>query len=277
MRFAVIGAAGYIARKHVEVLHRLGHEVVAICDTHDNVGYIEGFYPQARFFKREGEFFAFCREGADWVVVCTPNYLHSRHVMNAAKSGCRVICEKPVVCSLEEYDTLVQFLTERNATCYCLLQLRHTILPEVRRLLAGHGSARMHYCTPRGLWFQDSWKGDASRSGGLLWNIGIHPFDLLSAAVESYEHVEATIITNTPSRHTGSMTIGNLDVAWTLSTERTDGRRRELDIGGHVVSLLPDDPLAPHVMSYKAILSGSGVRIDAIRKTIALIEKLNAE
>ena len=35
------------------------------------------------------------------------------------------------------------------------------------------------YVTPRGLWYEQSWKGDVERSGGLATNIGIHMFDLL--------------------------------------------------------------------------------------------------
>lgn len=269
-RFAIIGAAGYIARKHIAVIKQLGHEVTAICDVNDNVGYIEGYFRSALFFKTEKGFFDYITDHADWLVVCTPNDLHMQHCMAGIQAHCRVICEKPLVCSLMEHDALMLYAAQRKAGLYSMLQLRHTILPTVRSVVSPQMT--LNYHAPRGRWYRTSWKGQWDRSGGLLWNIGIHPFDLLVAALG--KPVEWSI-----DRHSGESAEGRLEFAessvrWQISTEQPADRA--IIANGAEIPLVPTgDPLHQHLVSYKEILAGNGIGPDSVRPTTQLVEAMS--
>ncbi|MCA9181670.1 MAG: Gfo/Idh/MocA family oxidoreductase, partial [Planctomycetales bacterium] len=84
--FALIGAAGYVAPKHLKAIRDTGNRLVAAVDPHDSVGILDSFFPQCRFFTEIERFDRFLersrREGepVDYVTICSPNYLHDAHV-----------------------------------------------------------------------------------------------------------------------------------------------------------------------------------------------------
>ena len=107
-KFALIGASGYIAPRHMKAIKESGNDLVAALDPNDSVGVIDSFFPNAYFFT---EFERFDRHidkmrrkdktsGIDYVSICSPNYLHDSHVRFALRSNSDVICEKPLVLNI---------------------------------------------------------------------------------------------------------------------------------------------------------------------------------
>ena len=123
--FALIGLAGFIAKKHVNCIHQLKGKLVAALDVHDNVGYVDNFFPNCHFFKDEKKFFNFIKiKRIDYVVICSPSYLHFKHVKKSLLSNCNVIVEKPPLLSLKEFDKIQLIEKKTKRFCHCIFQLR---------------------------------------------------------------------------------------------------------------------------------------------------------
>src|SRR5690606_14703061 len=190
--FALTGLAGYIAPRHLQAIRDTGNRLVAAMDPHDSVGIIDSYFPEAAFFT---EFERFDRHlemlrherdprRIDYLSICSPNHLHDAHIRLALRLGANALCEKPLVLNPWNLDTLADLERVCDGKVYTVLQLRvHPKLIELReRLRADRSrrySVRMSYSTSRGTWYHYSWKGDHSKSGGVVTNIGIRFFDLL--------------------------------------------------------------------------------------------------
>ena len=84
--FALIGAAGYIAPRHMKAIRETGNLLIAALDPMDSVGIIDSFFPNADFFIEPERFDRHMdklrRSGSnkvDYVSICSPNYLHDAH------------------------------------------------------------------------------------------------------------------------------------------------------------------------------------------------------
>ena len=49
-KFALIGAAGFVAPRHMAAIKAVGGELVAAMDPNDSVGILDSYFPQAAFF-----------------------------------------------------------------------------------------------------------------------------------------------------------------------------------------------------------------------------------
>src|SRR5687768_928160 len=128
--FALVGAAGYIAPRHLRAIKDTGNRLVAALDPHDNVGILDSFFPEARFFT---EFERFDRhlekkrrdgQGVDYVSIASPNYLHDAHCRFALRIGADAICEKPLVINPWNIDALEAIQQESGRRIHTILQLR---------------------------------------------------------------------------------------------------------------------------------------------------------
>lgn len=290
-RFALLGAAGYVAPRHMEAMKALGHELVAACDTHDGVGVLDRYFPQCRFFTEVERFDRHLEKmrrrdaSVEFVSICTPNYLHDAHCRLALRVKADAICEKPLVINPWNLDQLAQLEEEHERRIFCILQLR--LHPELLRLQAklarttGRTQVDLAYVTHRGPWYQWSWKGDAKRSGTLAMNIGVHFFDALPwlfGPVDGYRvdrRDEAVI--------SGRLSLERADVTWLLSTSleyipdarRAAGQRvyRLLQMGDEAFDFSTGfDDL--HTRSYEEILAGRGFGVDDARASIELVYRL---
>ncbi|MEM9695058.1 MAG: Gfo/Idh/MocA family oxidoreductase, partial [Myxococcota bacterium] len=130
--FALLGAAGYVAPRHLKAIAATGHRLVAACDPHDSVGVIDSYFPEARFFSEIERFDRFLekmrrkseRDRLDYLSVCSPNYLHDAHVRLALRLGASAICEKPLVLNPWNLDQLAALESESEGKVYTILQLR---------------------------------------------------------------------------------------------------------------------------------------------------------
>ena len=191
-KFALIGAAGYIAPRHMRAIKETGNQLVAALDKNDSVGIIDSYFPDASFFT---EFERFDRHlekerrenghKVDYVSICSPNYLHDAHIRFALRIQADAICEKPVVLNPWNLDALELISQETGKSIHTILQLRlHPSIVSLKKKIDEAPSDKKHeidlaYITARGKWYSVSWKGDIEKSGGVATNIGVHFFDML--------------------------------------------------------------------------------------------------
>jgi len=286
--FALIGAGGYVAPRHMKAIKAVGGEMKVAFDPNDSVGVIDSYFPDASFFV---EFERFDRpveklrrrgEKLDYVAICSPNYLHDAHVRFALRSDADAICEKPLVLNPWNIDGLAEMQKETGRRVSTIMQLR--LHPAIRALKAridaspkNEFAVDLTYITARGRWYHTSWKGDDAKSGGIATNIGVHFFDLLGylfgPVTRNVAHVRDA------QRAAGFLACGRAAVRWFLSIDRADippaagsGRStfRSITIDGEEVEF--SDGFADlHTRSYEEILAGRGFGLDDIRPSVEVV------
>tara|TARA_A100001015_G_C14835276_1_gene650259 strand:- start:75 stop:950 length:876 start_codon:yes stop_codon:yes gene_type:complete len=284
--FALIGAAGYIAKRHVEAINDNNGDLLMISDPNDNVGYIDRFFPNSLFFKeierfdRELSRYDYKEKKIDYVSICSPNYLHDSHIRLALRNNCNVICEKPLVLKTEHLKMLSKLEEKFDRKIYTILQLRHHDVIKSLKLKMKNSKSRnfvdLEYITPRGKWYDYSWKGNFDKSGGVLFNIGIHFFDMLIWLFGPVTDYKSTI--EEKSAH-GLIKLQNADVKFKLSIKKEDlpydewKPYRSLVINDEKFDF-SDGFTDLHTKSYNEILSGKGYGIKDVYPAIQLIENM---
>lgn len=285
MRFAIIGAAGFVAPRHMKAIVDNGHAIVAASDPHDSVGVLDTYAPGCRYFPdndrldRHLDKLRRAGQGVDYVSVCSPNYLHDAHCRLAMRNGADVICEKPLTLSPWNLDALAEMERETGRRVWTVLQMRlHPGVASMRKAAqeramykGGEQFASLTYVTPRGPWYGASWKGDEAKSGGILANIGIHMFDLLlwvygpvnGARIETYSDTAATGLLS----HEGGTT-----VSWSLAVDGSKPSRVLSDASG--ACDLSDGFKDAHTKVYAETLAGRGCGIADARPAVELVHML---
>jgi UDP-N-acetyl-2-amino-2-deoxyglucuronate dehydrogenase len=292
-RFALIGAAGYIAPRHMQAIKDTGNVLVAALDKHDSVGILDSYFPDCDFFT---EFERFDRhidklrrqgQGVDYVSICSPNYLHDAHIRFALRSGAHAICEKPLVLNPWNVDALAEIEKETGKKVYTILQLRlHPAIIALREHVLNGPKDKVYdvdltYITSRGHWYHTSWKGDVAKSGGIATNIGIHFFDMLIWVFGKPEAFEVEKQSN--SQVSGFTRLEQANIRWFLSTDENDlsaavrakGKRtfRVLKMDSSEIEF-SDGFTNLHTASYKSILDNNGFGLKESRMAIDLAHKI---
>ena len=290
--FGLIGAAGFIAPRHLKAIKETGNTLVAAVDKHDCVGIMDSYFPDADFFT---EFERFDRHidklrrrgaGIDYCSICSPNYLHDAHIRFALRSNCDAICEKPVVINVRNIEPLEEMERETGKRVHTILQLRHhPSIMALKEKVATQPRERksdidLTYITSRGRWYDVSWKGAIDKSGGVATNIGVHFFDMLSYVFGSVQHNVVHVLE--PRRAAGYLELENARVRWFLSVNsrdlpdavRTAGKTtyRQLQINGESVEF-SDGFTDLHTRSYEHILAGRGF---GLKDAFASIEAVSS-
>ena len=282
-RFVLIGGSGYIAPRHVEAIKHVGGELIAVLDPYDGIGYMDKYFPNASYFKETERFDRhldrLVRKGnkIDYVVICSPNYLHDSHIRLGLRYSINVICEKPLVLKHEHLESL-RALEIDNKKIYTILQLRlHPAIIELKeRYEYGYHDVDLEYITPRGLWYNYSWKGDIEKSGGVASNIGVHFFDML---INIFGYCNDMKVVNTPTSSKGTLMLGRAKVNFKLSISRDDlpwdewKPFRRISIDGEEVEF-SEGFTDLHNISYEKIMNGDGFTLDDVEDTIKLIEDI---
>lgn len=280
--FALVGAAGYVAPRHMRAIQDTGNYLLAAVDKHDCVGIMDSYFPKASFFTEIERFDRHLSklksqgEGIDYLSVCSPNYLHDSHIRFGLRMGADVICEKPLVLNPWNLDALREVELETGQQIYTILQLRlHPAIIAVRdKVNASKRSNTKHkvnltYITSRGNWYYTSWKGSNEKSGGIGTNIGIHFFDMLcwifGGVQESMVHV------HTHDRASGFMELEHAEVSWFLSIneetipeevrERGAKTFRSITVDGDKIEF-SGGFTDLHTASYQSILDGNGFTLE---------------
>lgn len=291
--FAILGAAGYVAPRHLRAIHDTGNRLIAACDTSDSVGVLDRHFPEAAFFTEVEEFERFLGKGMrrldkyrlHYLTVCTPNHLHVAHALLGLRLGADVVCEKPLVLDPQHLDELADAERLTGGRINTILQLR--LLPSIialrkRIIAAGQRKkyeVKLTYITRRGPWYQKSWKGDPRKSGGLVTNIGIHLFDLL---LWLFGPVESSLrYAHDPDVWSGALELRGANVQWTLSTdadllpEGTGPAFRSITVDGEEVEFSAGFTDL-HTQAYARILLGEGFGLEEARPAIELVDRIRS-
>lgn len=291
--FALIGAAGYIAPRHMMAIRATKNNLVSAFDPNDSVGILDSYFPESEFFT---EFERFDRHvdklrrrgnGLDYVSICSPNYLHDSHMRFALRSGADAICEKPIVVNLRNLDGLKEIETDTGRKVNTILQLRlHPSIVELKQNVANtpkttKADVELTYVTSRGNWYQQSWKGDQKRSGGIACNIGVHFFDMLHFVYGKLQNCYVHL--NCPTKAAGYLEYENARVRWFLSidisdvpeAERQKGKRTFRSITADGVQVEFSDGFTDlHTRSYEEILAGRGFGLEENRVAIQTVAEI---
>lgn len=291
--FALIGAAGYIAPRHMKAIKDTGNDLVAAFDPYDGVGIMDSHFPNADFFTEFERFDRHVdklrRQGnpIDFISICSPNYLHDAHIRFALKSGCDVICEKPLVLNPWNLDAIAEIEQETGKRVYSILQLRlHPSIIALKEKIKNGPKDKVYdinlnYITSRGKWYHRSWKGVLEKSGGIATNIGVHFFDMLSWI---FGEVQENLVTSINSETAkGNLKLKQANVNWSLSIDyneipeqvRLQGKRtyRTLTIEGEEIEF-SDGFTELHTQSYQEILKGNGFGVMENKTAIEIVSKI---
>lgn len=292
--FALIGAAGYIAPRHLRAIKDTGNNLVAAYDLFDSVGIMDSYFPAANFFTQYELFDRHCTKirntdkKIDFVSVCTPNYLHDAHTRYGLRLGADVICEKPLVLQEKNINALEEIERETGRKAYNILQLRlHDSIVALKEKIDNGPKDHIYdvdltYITSRGNWYYTSWKGDERKSGGVATNIGVHFYDMLQwvfgAVKQNIVHVKSH------DRVAGYLEFEKARVRYFLSinadhlpSNAVQGEKRtyrtimidgsEFEFSAGFTEL--------HTKSYENILDGKGFRISEARACIHIVNEIN--
>ena len=292
-RFALIGAAGYIAPRHMSAICETGGDLVAALDPNDSVGILDSHFPDAEFFT---EFERFDRHidklrrsgrAVNYVSIASPNYLHDSHIRFALRSGADTICEKPLVLNPWNIDGLKEVEADTGRKINTILQLRlHPSIVALRERVQSSDPRTKYdvdltYITARGQWYLQSWKGNADKSGGIATNIGVHFYDMLhfvfGAVQENFVHLA------TPTKAGGYLEYERARVRWFLSIdvsdvpegERAMGKRtfRAITANGENIEF-SDGFTDLHTRSYQEIMAGRGFGLEENRVAIETVSEI---
>ncbi len=288
--FALIGAAGYIAPRHMRAIKDTGSNLLAAMDNNDSVGIIDSYFPEAAFFTeferfdRHMEKLKRTESQAKYISICSPNYLHDAHIRFGLRYGADVICEKPIVLNPWNIDALEDIERETGRNIYNILQLRlHKSIIDLKQKVDNGPADKIYDCdltyqTSRGNWYYTSWKGDSEKSGGIATNIGVHFFDMLGWIFGDIKRNVVNV--HTHDRAAGYLEFEKARVRWFLSINydtlpeeiKATGKRtyRSITIDGEEIEF-SDGFTELHTDSYKDILAGGGFRIGEARKAIQTV------
>ena len=291
--FGLIGAAGYIAPRHLKAIQETNSQLLCALDNFDSVGVMDQYFPNAHFFveferfdrhieklKRNGQYL-------DYISICTPNYLHDAHIRMALRAGADAICEKPLVLNPWNIDALQEIELQYGKRIHTILQLRlHPSIIQLKKDIAAKNAKTKHevdltYITSRGKWYDISWKGDAEKSGGVATNIGVHFFDMLSWIFGKVQHNETHL--HEKHKAAGYLEFENARVRWFLSIDAQDLPQeiqakqqrtfrsitvdeQELEFSQGFTDL--------HTVSYQEILKGNGFSIEEAKTSIDIIHTI---
>jgi UDP-N-acetyl-2-amino-2-deoxyglucuronate dehydrogenase len=295
--FALIGAAGYIAPRHMKAIKETGNDLVAALDPYDGIGIMDSNFPNASFFTEFERFDRFVDkwhrssgQKIDFVSICSPNYLHDSHIRFALKNGADAISEKPLVLNPWNIDQLKFLENETGQKVYNILQLRlhpsiialkQKVTLELKKNPNKVYDIDLTYLTSRGKWYFVSWKGDESKSGGIASNIGVHFYDMLcwifGEVQENIVHLKKV------DANAGSFKLKNANVRWFLSVNidyipkeiRSRGlttyrsitvNNEEIEFSGGFTDL--------HTRSYEEILKGNGFGLDEAYGSIITVSTI---
>ena len=293
-KFALIGAGGYIAPRHMKAIKETGNVLIAALDPNDSVGIIDSYFPSADFFT---EFERFDRhleklrrennQRIDYISICSPNYLHDAHIRFALRIGADAICEKPVVLNPWNVDALSEIARETGKKVNVVLQLRlHPAIAELKRRVDQSPKEKKYdidlaYITARGHWYMISWKGDVSKSGGAATNIGIHFFVFLQWI---FGGVKSNVVhLSQPQRAAGFLELERARIRWFLSIRHEDlPQEPEPDKPAAYRSIKINDEEIDfscgltnlHTNSYEEILNGRGFDLSQTKPSVEIVSAI---
>ena len=291
--FALIGAAGYIAPRHIKAIADTGNNLMVAYDKFDSVGRLDASFPECSFYTENEQFDRFCSKQMrtdnplSWISICTPNYTHDAFIRYGLRLGCNVICEKPLVLNPYNIDNLVELEQETGKQAYTILQLRlHDKIVALHKKIQNGPKDKIYdvdltYITSRGNWYYTSWKGDVHKSGGVATNIGVHFYDMLAWVFGRVSKNVVHVISH--DRVAGYLELEKARVRYFLSINANhlpanaiaEGKRtyRTIMVDGNEFEFSAGFTEL-HTLSYQKILEGQGFGIAEARECINIVHDI---
>ncbi len=290
--FALIGASGYIAKRHMQAILETKNNLLLACDLNDSVGIIDSYFPNAEFFTEFENFQEYAQnlnskkdKGLDFISVCSPNYLHFSHISSGLRLGCDVICEKPLVENLNQLEKLKDLEIETGKKVYNILQLRHhetidDLKKKINKSKNKKHDVELTYITSRGSWYFKSWKNDPHKGFGILANIGIHFFDMLQYIFG--KNLNSILHYYSNDTASGILEFEKANVKWFLSVNskflpsnlsKTQRTFRSIKISGKTLEF-SNGFTDLHTVSYENILKNKGFSLNEVEPSIKIVSKI---
>ena len=293
--FALIGAAGYIAPRHMRAIKDTGNNLSVAYDINDSVGIIDSISPHSEFFTEFERFYEHAQQikrnpetALDYVAICSPNYLHHAHIAAGLRLGVDVICEKPLVPTPELLDEISLVERETGKRVFNILQLRHheAILKLKEKVAVAPTDTKfdveLTYITSRGNWYMESWKGDPRKSFGVATNIGVHFYDMLHFIFGKLQR--NVVHYSSEAKAAGYLEYERARVRWFLSIDANDlpadvkGKKstyRNIDVSGEQLEF-SDGFTDLHTTSYREVLAGRGYGLEDARHCIETVDVIRS-
>jgi len=261
MNYSIIGT-GFIMPRHAEAIYYTKGKIVDIIDI-INIAHGENSWKRAVRNPK-----------TDCIVILTPNDLHFKIALEAAKNKKIVLCEKPLTLDSKEAEILSQY-----PNIFTVLQARYH--PKIKKLKQEikkdkEYKIKIDISVYRDKQYYKIWKGQIKRSGGILFNLGIHYFDILLYLFG--KPTETKALTLNDKAGTGIIKGKNYICNWKMSTDETKGKQRRIfKINNKSLNLSSKDNLSYenlHRHVYKDLLKGKGATPKEALKSIKLIEQL---
>jgi UDP-N-acetyl-2-amino-2-deoxyglucuronate dehydrogenase len=256
--FSIIGT-GFIAPRHIQSIYTVGGKIIDVVNTAYGLSHWRTVIENT---------------SARYIVILTPNDLHMPMSYCAAEAGKEVLCEKPATIRVGD---AVRLCALRNV--YTVLQLRyHPLVEKIKQAIQyrEYNYITMNISVYRDERYCNSWKGDSARSGGILFNLGIHYFDMLL-----HLFGPATVVSLGKSdgkTAQGAVEGENYFCHWTVSTAAPrDKQQRAFFINGIDYNFSSADNLSYenlHKYVYEALLNGNCHTIQDALPAIELIERI---
>lgn len=256
-KWAIIGL-GFIAPRHIKAIEEIGDELLLTCDNNPAKNAMFTDWKEMMKDERWAE--------VTHIAICAPNHLH--YQMSEAMKDKIVLCEKPLMLSSG------QILPDNIFT---MLQLRrHDDVEYLKKKLSGKHNVNLVVKVKRDKSYWAGWKGQEELSGGILFNLGIHYFDLLIYLFgNEYEIIRSVY---SPKKAQGAINFRGTIVQYLLEIMDDDnGQDRRLEIDGVNYSLSKQDNLSfnnLHIRIYKDLKRGLGIQPNEALKSIQLVENL---
>lgn len=182
-KVGIIGCGKIFIRHYESIMSNSDFELVAVCDIDDeklrdvcNMYNLKGYYDYKKMVTETS---------INFVVVATPNSLHTSQAIFCLSNGCDVLIEKPATLDPSEINLISDTAASFNKKAYCVLQVR--LNPEIqvlKKLLDNKELGKIRGVNLIQRWqrpisyFYD-WRGTALVGGGTLHECGIHYIDIL--------------------------------------------------------------------------------------------------
>ena len=86
--FALIGASGYIAPRHMKAIKETGNNLLVAMDINDSVGIMDSHFPDAEFFTEFEDFTAYVEDCSmkgqklDYIAICSRSEEHTSELQS---------------------------------------------------------------------------------------------------------------------------------------------------------------------------------------------------
>lgn len=257
--FGLVGL-GNISSRHIKAIEDNGGKIVATYDVDKSRN------PSCKNF---GELL---QSGADYIVLLTPNKLHHEQAKMCSMAGKKVIVEKPPVINafdLKYYDF--------DDDVFVVSQLRYMESIKdlrVKVMRDGGYNVELNVTAHRDPVYLANWRGDMGWSGGLLYTIGIHYFDILTwifGPLKSIKYVRWIDDWHVQ----GKIYLERCALTFRIEVSETKEDEKWLRVDDQEIDLATDF-FSLHGEVYKDILNGGGISPMEMTNCCELIDELYA-